>query len=233
MKITTIGISVSIRKTHIGWGLFCSTLCRFWNCQGLESLPCKQLCDTNYCHPRDKNVFIYLNIISQKFDNILCSPRFFCPMGTFSTVTNIKTRLFLLQRCWKPQVKWQSEAGRSAPLGQTCCAGGSRNKGGEDGGVCGHGRGDIWGREGGEAVPVSWLFGPRSVTHTHTHTHEFHRFGGRNRQTGKKGRKLSTQAILSRIQPIKDTQIQQPRKVREERSIDALWRSTLQDVMAS
>lgn len=97
--------------------------------------------------------------------------------------------LFLLQRCWKPQVKWQSEAGRSAPLGQTCCAGGSRNKEGEDGGVRGHGRGDVWGRGGGEAVPVSWLFGPRSVTHTHTHTHEFHRFGGRNRQTGKKGAK--------------------------------------------
>lgn len=62
-------------------------------------------------------------------------------------------------------------------------------------------------------------------------------FTGLEVETGKQakkgGRKMSTEAILSRIQPIKDTQIQQPQKVREERAIDALWRSTLQDVMAS
>lgn len=69
--------------------------------------------------------------------------------------------------------------------------------------------------KGGEVVPVSWLFGP--VSNRYTHTHEFHRFGGRNRQTGRREKLSTLQAIqsLSRSYSQSDTQ-QQPRRVEEE-----------------
>lgn len=100
------------------------------------------------------------------------------------------SHLFLLQRCWEPQVKWKSEAGRSAPLGQTCCAGGSRNSGGGGWGrVCGRGgAGDILGLRRWWGCPCKLTLWPRSVTtYTRTHTHEFHRF--LEVETGKQAKK--------------------------------------------
>lgn len=123
----------------------CLVLCGYVQCvtlvTALQEMPMK---------------IIYCNDYNLQY---LVQPTF---LLSFSYVTATDTHLFLLQRCWKPQVKWKSEAGRSAPLGQTCCAGGSRNSGGRMGacvwswGV----RVTFWGCEGGETVPVSWLFSP-------------------------------------------------------------------------
>lgn len=148
--------------------------------------------------------------------------------ATFPTaMTTNNMAVFLLQRCWKPQVKWQSEAGRSAPLGQTCCAGGSRNRGGEDGGV--HVWGDILGLRRWWGCPCKLTLWPRSVN---TYTH-IHMFGGRNRQTGKKGAKT---VYSSHSEPYnsqsKDTQIAASEKS-GRRGLGVLWKSVLQSVMAS
>lgn len=79
--------------------------------------------------------------------------------------------VYYLQHCLKLQMSvTQFEAGRSAPLGQACCAGWAKERGRM--GVCNHRDRDILGAEGWrEVFPVSWLYGPVSNTHTHARTH--------------------------------------------------------------
>lgn len=148
-----------------------------------------------------------------------CTVSWICGATFPTAMTTNNAAVFLLQRCWKPQVKWQSEAGRSAPLGQTCCAGGSRNRGGEDGGV------HVWSWVGGETfwgLRRWWgcpckltLWPPVSKTHTHTYT-------CLEVETGKQAKKGRKTVYSSHSEPYnsqsKDTQIAASEKVREERS---------------
>lgn len=81
--------------------------------------------------------------------------------------------------------------------------------------------------KGGEVFPVSWLYGPVSSRHTHisvphndhTHTNEFHRFGGRNRQTSKREKTCLLCKPFKVWAVVTANQItrQQPRKLKEEK----------------
>lgn len=128
-----------------------------------------------------------------------------------------------LQHCLKPQV---NDSWRQAEVhlwDKHAMLKGQRNGGRM--GACDHGDRDNWGVRGGEVFPASWLYGPVSSRHTrisvphndHTHTHEFHRFGGRNRQTsrGEKTCLLCKPFTVWAMVTANQITQQQPRKLKE------------------